>query len=217
MPEGLVDTLAQTELPVEPRIHGVTVASVVSNLDSEGQGRVQIRLPWRSDILPWARVATLMAGRSQGTYFIPQVDDEVLVAFNQGDILETYIIGSLWNGLDRPPTSIPTDAITKRIIRTPVGHELMFDDAQQTISITSSTEQKITIDPKKIEISTAEGTATISCDTAGNVSIQAAKSIELKAPTITLDGGKVDIKSSARTTINGGQSCDIKASMIRIN
>ena len=76
-------------------------------------------------------MAALSAGSERGGYFIPQVGDEVLVAFNQGDVKEPYILGTLWNGRDKPPSPAPTDPAQKRAIRTPIGHEVLLDDAEQ--------------------------------------------------------------------------------------
>jgi phage baseplate assembly protein V len=176
-----------------------------------------VRLPWLPDLNPWARVAVLEAGLNRGTYFIPQIGDEVLVAFNQGDVREPFVVGSLWNGQDRPPALLPTDATTKRKIRTRVGHEIEFDELTQTITVTNSTQQKITIDPTKIEISTVGGAASVTLNTVGTVSIQAAVSLELKAPKITIDGANVDIKAGAGATINGGAACTIQAALVKIN
>lgn len=213
MPEGLIDTAARATEPSDRRLYGVTMAQVVNNVDLTGQARVQVRLPCLAGSELWARIA----GVERGTYMIPQVGDEVLVAFNHGDIREPYIVGSLWNGQDRPPAPLPTDAVTKRIIRTPLGAEIQFDDLTQSIAITSVTQQTVTMDPLKVEIATAGGAATVTIDTAGNVSIKAALGIELKAPTITLEGGVVNIKSAASTSINGGAACNIQAGLVKIN
>ena len=135
--------------------------------------------------------------------------------------MEPYVLGSLWNGQDRPPTANPADAKIKRMICTPLGHEIKLDDARESITITSSTtigiKQKITVGPNKIEIETTGGAATLTLDKAGNVSIKSDRSIALKAPNITIDGAKVDIKSSASTSLNGGQVCDIQAGLVKIN
>lgn len=222
MLEGFIDAAAQAEMPTKRQIHGVVLAQVVDNVDRQGLGRVQIHIPSLPEVDPWARVATLMAGMSKvgtryGAYFIPQNGDEVLVAFNQGDVTEPYILGCLWNGVDRPPTLVPTDAVSKRIIRTPQGQEVEFDDARQSITITSSTKQKITIDPAKVEMETTEGKTTFTLDTVGNISIQSTLGIELKAPTITIEGNKVTIKGNVLTKIGDGQSCDIRAGLVKIN
>ena len=217
MPDGLVERVAQREEPADRRLYGIAVGQVINNVDTYGQARVQVRLPWPTNIKPWARVATPMGGMKRGMYFIPQVGDEVLVAFNHGDIRDSYVIGSLWNALDAPPTKIPTDAINKRIIRTPMGHEIEFDDLAQSITITSSTKQRITIDPSRIELATTGDTAAVSLDKEGNLSIHAARSIELKANSISIEGNTVKIKSNSRTNIDGGRSCDIRAAQVKIN
>ena len=220
--DGLVETAAQAGMPTDRRIYGVVLAQVVDNVDRQGLGQVQIHIPALPEVDPWARVATSMAGMSEvgtryGAYFIPQKGDEVLVAFNCGDVNEPYILGCLWNGVDRPPTLVPADAVSKRIIRTPKGHEVEFDDAGQSITITSSTKQKITIDPAKVEMETTEGKTTFTLNTAGKVSIQSALSIELKAPTITIEGDTVTVNGNVRTKIGDGQICDISARLVQIN
>jgi phage baseplate assembly protein V len=217
MPEGLIETAAQATAPADRRIYGVTVAQVINNIDATGQGRVQLRLPWLPSFEPWARVAVLDAGMSRGTYFIPQIGDEVLVAFNHGDVREPYVIGGLWNGQDRPPALLPTDSVNKRIIRTPLGHEIEFDDALQSITISTTTQQKITMDPMSIKLSTTGGTASVTLDTVGTVSIQAAVSIELKAPSITIQGTSVDIQGAGTTSIKAGTLCEIQGSLVKIN
>jgi uncharacterized protein involved in type VI secretion and phage assembly len=133
--EMLESLTAETNNP-DRRIYGVAVAKVISNTDVMTMGRVQIELPWLPDTQPWARVAVLMAGRDCGTYFIPQVDDEVLVTFHHGDIREPFVIGSLWNGQDQPPATDITDSIYKRLIHTPQGLELEFDDKKMSVVIT---------------------------------------------------------------------------------
>jgi uncharacterized protein involved in type VI secretion and phage assembly len=222
VPDGLIETAAQAEMPTDRRIYGVVLAQVVDDLDLTGLGQVQIHIPSLPAIDPWARVATLMAGKSEtgtryGAYFIPQKGDEVLVAFNCGDVNEPYILGCLWNRVDPPPTLVPADAVRKRIIRTPKGQEVEFDDASQSITITSSTKQKITVGPTKVEMTTAEGKTSFTLDSVGNVSIRSTRSIELKAPTITIDGDTVEVKGRNVTSIDGGRKCDIKAAQVLIN
>ena len=217
MPDGLIGSAAQAQTPRDRRIYGVAVGEVMENVDTSGQGRVKVSLPWLPSVEPWCRVAVPMAGGDSGTFFIPQVGEEVLVAFNHGDIREPYIIGCLWNGQDAPPTQEPIDAVNKRIIRTPAGHEIEFDDAGQSITITSTTDQKVTIDPEKIELTTARDTVTMSLSTAGNLSIEATASLELKAPEIRIEGTIVDIQSDTRTSINGGGASDVQATLVRIN
>ena len=214
---GLIETAAQIDRPDDRRLFGVSAAQVIANIDETNQGRVQVRLPWLPSIQPWARVAVLMTGNNRGTYFIPQEGDEVLVAFNQGDIGDAYIIGSLWNGRDRPPASSPTDAINIRKIRTPAGHEITFDDLAGSISITSSSQQKIVIDTQKIEIGTAGGKSTLRLETSGKVSLQSKVGIDLQAPKINIGGQVLSVNGSETTNVGGGKLCAIQANQVTIN
>ena len=216
MPEGLVETAAQVEPPEERRFYGVAVAQVIDNVDLMQQARVQVRLPWLS-FTPWARVAVPMAGNDRGTYFIPMIGDEVLVAFNQGDVRDAYVVGSLWNAQDQPPAVSPTDPQNKRLIRTPLGHELEFDDQEESITVTSITGHKIKMTSEKIEIQTAEGTASVILDTEGNVSIKASEKISLEAQTLNLKGDNVTIEGNQIVKVRGGRLCDVQANVVKIN
>jgi uncharacterized protein involved in type VI secretion and phage assembly len=214
MAEGLIETAAQPAEKTLTRVYGVAVAQVINNRDVTGLGRVQLCLPWLPGVEPWAR----MAGMNRGAYFIPQIGDEVLVAFHHGDVREPYVVGCLWNNLDRPPALAPTDADTKRIIHTPLGHEIDFDDLAQSLTITNSTQHTITLGKEKIEISAAGDAASITLDATGEVTIEGV-SIKLKAPTtVTIEGNtNVEIKSSAGASIDGGAMCQIQAAMVKIN
>src|SRR3954454_2165145 len=83
--------------------YGVFPAQVSDNQDPDNQGRVKVKLPWSPDASggayeTWARLSTLMAGGSRGTWFVPEVGDEVLVAFEGGQPRRPYVLGALWNG-----------------------------------------------------------------------------------------------------------------------
>jgi uncharacterized protein involved in type VI secretion and phage assembly len=191
-----------------PETTGYAIApgKVTNNLDAIGEGRVQVHLPSRPSFDPWARIAAVGGGSGRGFLWIPQIDDEVLVAFNQNDERDAYILGGLWSTLDRPPLLAPPEFLVKRKIKTGmaggVGHEVEFDDALQSITITSSTKQKITIDPLKIELTNLAGTVTISLDNkTQSITIQAVNSIELKAAQIKLQAVNIDLKGAALTNI----------------
>lgn len=218
MADGLIETAAAVRTPTDNRIYGVTVATVVDNIDLTGQGRVQVRLPWLPGIFPWARVAVPMAGPNRGMYFIPQEKDEVLVAFNHGDIREPYIIGSLWNAQDRPPVDSPQDAVDKCVIRTPRGHRIELDDKEQSITITGSTGHKITIEPKDIKVETAKGTVKVSLEQeSGNTSVEAKGSLTISAENITLDARNLITIRGRNSEIDGGEFCDLHAGTVKIN
>src|SRR5262245_61778369 len=91
--------------------YGVYPAQVTDIKDPDSMGRVKVKLPWSPDTGSesyevWARIATLMAGNNRGTWFIPDAEDEVLVAFEAGNPARPYVVGALWNGQDSPPESM---------------------------------------------------------------------------------------------------------------
>lgn len=199
----------------DQRIQGVAIASVINNIDSLGEGRVQISLPWMPGVEPWARVSTLAAGMARGTYFIPQIGDEVLIAFNQGDIREPFILGCLWSTIDRPPGMLPTDPTTKSKIKTRMGQELEFDDALQTVTATNSTMMKVELGPKSATLSSPLASVTLNID--GSVVITAIKELTLQSNTININAGRINISSTLGTDITGGAKCSISAGTVLIN
>jgi uncharacterized protein involved in type VI secretion and phage assembly len=221
MDSALFERLEQMGPESTPEGFAVAPAIVVNNLDATGEGRVQLRIPASPELQPWARVIGVGAGSGRGFVWIPQIDDEVLVAFAQNDPNSAYVLGGLWSTRDRPPLTLPTDFLTKRVIKTGVaagvGHEVEFDDALQSIKITSSTMQKVTIDPLSIKIENTAGTLSITLDNATQtVSIQAALKIELKATQISLEGVQVDIKGTT-VNIQSAGPCTVQGLPIKLN
>jgi len=200
----------------EKKIFGVTVCTVINSIDCTGGARVQLMLPWLPGFQPWARLSNQMAGMGHGSEFVPLPGTEVLVSFNHGDVREPYVVGSLHNSIDRTPLLAPTDALTKRKIRTPLGHELAFDEALQSVTLTSNTMSTVTLDPEKAELSTP--TAKVTIGKLGDVTITAATKLTLQAPVI-------EIKAEGAITVSGGGGasfgstgvCEIKGSMVKIN
>jgi uncharacterized protein involved in type VI secretion and phage assembly len=108
------------------RYHGVVTGIVKDLNDPDGQGRIELQFPWLSDSVrsSWAPVASALAGKERGAFFMPEIDDEVLVAFEHGDFNHPFIVGFLWNGVDTPPETTNQN----RVIKTPGGHQLRFED-----------------------------------------------------------------------------------------
>jgi len=194
---------------------------VVNNLDLIRQGKVLVRIPSLGEEV-WARVASAGAGSSRGIMYIPQPDDEVLVSFVNDDPNDAYITGGTWSTRDSPPVGSPTELLVKRKIKTGLlgglGHEMEFDDAKQSITITSSTQQKVVIDPRQIEISTVGGTAKVTLDVTGKITIQGIISIELNAlQEIKLQATQINIEGAVATSVKSGGVCNINAPMVKIN
>ncbi len=154
---------------------GVVVGLVVDVDDPEGLGRIKVSFPWLSDDnqSQWARMARLMAGNDYGTWFMPEVDDEVLLAFEHGDFQHPYVIGFLWNGRDLPPNS-DIDVKVRRI-KTVSGHILEFDDrsGQELVRIKTQGNNLIELDDvgAKLTIQTNGGQEIVINDRPPSISI----------------------------------------------
>jgi uncharacterized protein involved in type VI secretion and phage assembly len=216
MPDSLVEVAAQLSNPTDRRVYGVALAQVVDNVDTTGKARVQVRLPWLPGVEPWARLAVLSAGNGRGTYFVPQVGDEVLVAFNQGDVREPFVVGSLWSSADPPPTQQSTDAISKRIVRTPVGHEILLDDTAGKVSVSTKAGQKVTLDTKGITLELPGGDTKLSLKADGSIALEASLEITLKAPTVKLEGQAINLDGTA-IDVAADASCSISGGTVRLN
>ena len=200
---NLFDLLVETEghEALAGRISGVVVGVVTNNQDDpDGLGRVKVKFPWLSNDEEsfWARVAVPMAGKERGFYFLPEVEDEVLVAFEHGDPRFPYVLGSLWNGQDKPPEK--NDGKNNvRVIKSRSGHVIRLNDEDGK---------------EKIEIIDKSGKNSIVFDAAQNtITVTADKDISLSATkgTIKLDAQKIEIKSSADTRLEAGAGMDVKA------
>jgi phage baseplate assembly protein V len=183
------------------RYYGVAEALVTAVNDSGQEGRVKLRLPWFNEEFEteWSRVSQFYAGNGYGAFFIPEVGDEVLVAFVHGDMRFPVIIGGLYNGKDKPP-SFRADDNDEKMIRTKSGHRITLDD--------TSGSEKITIVDK-----TGANSIVIN-STDNSITITSEKDITLSATkgTIKLDAKNLEIKSSADSKIEAGAGMDVKAS-----
>jgi uncharacterized protein involved in type VI secretion and phage assembly len=114
-------------------LKGVAIAVVTQNRDPDGLGRVKLKFSWESEPREsdCARCAVPMAGKDRGTYFLPEVGDEVLVAFEREDMRFPYVLGALWNGQDAPPDNNSDGKNDRRVIKSRKGHTLTFDDGEQ--------------------------------------------------------------------------------------
>jgi uncharacterized protein involved in type VI secretion and phage assembly len=142
---SLVELLSRpAAAPHHPeRVYGAVVGVVSSIDDPDGQGRVKVRFPWLKDDVEsrWARLVSFMAGTERGAVFRPEVGDEVLVVFEQGDMRFPYILGGLWNGKDAMPSERGQDGGNDiRLIKSRSGHTIVFDD--------TSGDEKVTVTDK---------------------------------------------------------------------
>ncbi|MEW6181719.1 MAG: phage baseplate assembly protein V [Bacillota bacterium] len=207
--------------PGEQRVYGVVVGIVTNNRDPEGMGRVKVKFPWRDDTDEsfWTRMAVPMAGKERGTYFLPEVGDEVLVAFDRGDIRCPYVLGGLWNGVDTPPETNADGKNNVRKIKSRSGHEIIFaDDAEggkEKVEIHTAAGHKILLDDakggEKIELVDKTGSNSIKIDSVQNtIAVESAMNLKIKAQ-------MVEIESGGMMTIKAGATLTIKGALVQIN
>jgi uncharacterized protein involved in type VI secretion and phage assembly len=194
--------------------YGVYPALVSDVVDPNNQGRVKVRLHWSPDAggsnyEVWARLATMMGGNNRGSWFIPDKDDEVLVAFEGGNPRRPYVVGALWNGKDDPPermdgsgnnylktilsrqgiriTMDDTDGAVKLRLETPGGQSIVLSDADNSIVAEDSNGNSIKMEPQ-------------------GITITAASQVKVQASTVEVDAGMVTV-NAAMSQFSGVVQC----------
>jgi uncharacterized protein involved in type VI secretion and phage assembly len=196
------------------RTFGVVTGTVVDVDDPSAEGRVLVKMPW----LPgdnesyWAPVATLMSGDARGSWFMPEVDDEVLIAFDHGNTDQPFVIGYLWNGAQTPPDDggasvrrIKTvaghllefhdeDGGHKILLKTAGGQEIELDDTESAITIKTSGSEEVELSPGKVKASTASTSIELD-DSAQSATVMAG------GGTISMDTSGVNVSHPASLNI----------------
>ena len=206
---NLIEAPAPSEATLESGGHakGVAVAVVKDNKDNSGLGRVKVSYPWHSQPGQsyWARVATPMAGKERGIYFIPEVEDEVLVAFDRGDLRFPYILGSLWNGKDKSILNNADGNNDIRQITSRAKHKIILNDgSKKSMQFELSDGKLIKITEDGILIDDTKGNSFEIKSNGGSIAITAATELKISAPKIAIESsGTLDVKSSATLTLKG--------------
>lgn len=171
------------------RVPGVVIALVTNVSDPLGLGRIQLSFPWMdADLTSWARVAAPMAGSKRGAFLMPEVDDEVLVAFEAGDFNHPYVVGFLWNGVDKPPETDPKN----RVLLTPGGHTIRLEDGtDKKLIVRSSSGHEIALDDsaagQQLSVKTKGGLTLTMDDKQSSIRMQGGGRI------LAMQGGQVQI------------------------
>ena len=183
------------------RWYGVLPALVVDIKDPDTQGRVKVTLPWSVDAKgeryeAWARLATMLGGNNRGSWFIPDVDDEVLVAFEHGDPRRPYVLGGLWNGQDSAPESMDGAGNNyKKVLRSRNGVKITLDDqdGQEQLILETPGGQKITLKdgPGSVEVADSNGNS-IKLEAAG-ITITASAKVTENASQLAISAGMVTV------------------------
>ncbi|MDZ8140304.1 MAG: VgrG-related protein [Nostoc sp. DedQUE04] len=211
---GSLFTTLSPEKRLQPS-ETLLVGIVTDNKDPEAWGRVKVKFPTLTEehTSDWARVVAVGAGQNRGFDCLPEVNDEVLVGFEHGDIHRPYVIGGVWNGKDAPPEKVRdsvTSGVRLRTIKTRVGHTLQFieedkgtskkgirveteyghkiylNDSQRCIEIETKGGHRIKMDDMAKSVS-VKSTGNMSLDAAGNIDISANGTITVKGALIRLN------------------------------
>ena len=251
---SLIELLNNRDRPQQQRnkIYGVVVAIVRDIKDPQNLGRVKVDFPWMGESSEavaitadqdrahsfWARIATLMAGKQRGTFIIPEVGDEVLVAFEHGEIDRPYVLGMLWNADDPPPQQMDGEGKNDvRAIQSRSGHQIILNDSDDSAAIQiidKTGENSITIDSANNAMA-IKVNGDLSIEAAGNISIKTDGKLEVKAAqdiSVSTDAnlkakatgncdieatGPAKLKSSAKLEVDGTGKAELKAATVSVN
>ncbi len=203
-----------------PHLPGVAPAEVTDVRDPDSLARVKLRFPWLSDtyVSDWARTVQPGAGADRGQVVLPEVGDEVLVAFEQGDLRRPYVVGGLHNGVDTPMLGDAlvdgsTGAVNRRGFVSRAGHRLVFldgDGDQGVTLMTGDQGYRLALNQSGTTIRLhSDGTVEIEADqevtiTAGSdCTVEAGGTLTLKGQQVQIEGSQVKIDASGPAQVKG--------------
>ncbi len=236
----LAERLGGTRAP--DRWPGVVPAVVTNTDDPNNWGRVKVKFPWLTDDAEsdWARVMGIGAGPEAGLYVMPDVGDEVLVAFGHGDFGQPFVLGGVWNGQhDLPPEGAGAAAGEKPLVRTwhsRGGHWLaMYDNADNKVEVVTAGGHKIVLDDanRKVSITSSGGLTVELDDSARKIKIESGGEVEIKASSnmkleangnLSLKGAQLNLEGTGRATlkapnvsVDGSALTEVKGGLVKIN
>jgi uncharacterized protein involved in type VI secretion and phage assembly len=202
----------------DDRIHGFAIAIVTDNKDPDDLGRVKVKFPALDPDYEshWVRVALPGAGPDAGLVFLPDVNDEVLVGFEHGDIRRPYVVGGLWNGIDKPPLGadlFDNGHVRRRGIVSRSGHKLVFfdDTGKSGIGLLSGDGTiRIALNQSASQL-TLHSDGTVEVRSKGDMTLRADANLTIKA------GGNLELEGSGNVKLKGGGIVDIDGSLIQLN
>lgn len=220
------------------KVTGVTVGIVTNINDPDKKGRIKVKyVLWdTAQESDWIRVAAPMAGPERGIFFLPEVNDEVLLAFQHGNVEEPIVIGALWNGKDKIPeaNAIADGKVNIRKFKTRIGHEVILNDTQgkESIELHTPKGKKLVLDDanKKIEVKDDNAQNTLTIDNGANsIELKAGSKVTLKvnscvieingsnisinapAGNLKISANQIDIQATTALKLNANATLDVKA------
>jgi len=205
------------------RFYGVTVGVVTNNQDPDKLGRVKVHFPWLSpeDESAWARVLAPMAGKDRGIFFLPEVDDEVLVAFEHGQVEFPYVLGALWNGKDTPPETNDDGKNDKRVLKSRSGHLIRLDDNadQAKIEIIDKTRNNSMVFDASANTITIKAQGGITLTSDGDITLEAKGQVVIKGQSLSVESTAQNVTVTAQATmdVKANGTLNIKGAVVNIN
>ncbi len=202
------------------QINGIVVAQVTETKDPDNMGRIKLKFQWHSEqnVTDYVRVCSLMAGGNRGAVFLPEIGDEVVCAFINGDINRPICLGALYDDKNKPPLEKSNNEKNNiKKIKTRGGHEIVFNDEEsnESLVIHSKSGHTIILDDaigkEIVTIKDKTGNNKIEIDSITNsMSITSALNLDIKAPMI-------NIEASASLNIESGSMLKMKGLPIMLN
>lgn len=230
--EDIIDPPAAGLLP---SIHGLQIGKVVQLQDDpDGEDRILVRLPIIDNAARgiWSRVACLDAGDDRGTFFRPEIDDEVIVGFINDDPREAVILGMLHSSA-KPAPIVAQDTNHEKVyktrskmrvhfhdetktitIDTPAGNSITLDEQSTSIVIKDQNDNTITLEPNGI---TVDSPANVTINAGANIDIQATAALTIGAAQITISAQGPLGLDGATASLSGQGITEVKGSLVTIN
>lgn len=249
-PTSLVDLLGNSAPPSSHQfLGGVTIGTVTNIEDPENERRVKLKLPYLSsdEDSGWARVVQLGAGSERGLWIHPEVGDEVIVAFEQGDARRPVVIGGVWSARNAAPATAVVNGgeLVGRSLTSNKGHLLHFDDSDTPLIeikhatttahvvlhkdngiLVEAPDHDVVLKNKQGSIKIAKSTGDITMETQGKLTIKATQDVTIEGMNVNVKssantkveaGAMLEAKASAMAKIDGGTMTEIKGAMVKIN
>ncbi|MBL7776162.1 MAG: type VI secretion system tip protein VgrG, partial [Saprospiraceae bacterium] len=218
-----------------PAVRGLQIGKVVQlQNDPDGEHRILVRLPIIDNAAQgvWARVASLDAGKERGTFWRPEIDDEVLVGFVNDDPRDPVVLGMLHSSAKPAPITAQDDNHEKGIftrskmrihfhddtktitIDTPAGNSIQLDEKGSSITIEDQNGNSTTLKPSGIEM---KSPGNISIEATGKIDIKAGAALTISAAQMTLSAqGPMEVKGATAKLSSPGIT-EISGSLVKIN
>src|SRR5882724_1959325 len=227
------------------KLRSVQLAIVVDNKDGDGNPgyRVKVKFPWLNDqeTTFWARIAIPMGGPDRGTYVLPEIDDQLLVVFEHGDVERPLVIGALWSKKQEPVEVNDSGKNNTKLIKSRCGHRIIFDDkegAEKVTIVDKTKKNKIVLDSVNklvkvesdgdIEVTAKAnvilhsnalklGTSQGVTGKGASLLVHSAKTLGIKASSgITIGGGNttMNVNTAAATSVSGSGAGELGAAAV---